>query len=113
MKTLDNKTKAEKKSFLRNSMEKLSIMDIPKSVLSEALINELDGRETFMDTDKSTDERIYSGDVFEAIGLEISDIRKGKYGVTMMNDYKKLGDEVDMLIEVLAGRTELIRLTTV
>jgi hypothetical protein len=45
----------------------VTITQIPENALLDKIVKELRGREMFIDTDVDFDERIYSGDIFEAI----------------------------------------------
>ena len=48
----------------------VSMTQIPESYLTKETLKALNGREAFSDTDQDLDEKIYSGDVFEAIFCE-------------------------------------------
>ena len=52
----------------------LKIIQIPVDQFSQQLINELNGRESFIDTDRDLNEVLYSADVFEAILGEIDEL---------------------------------------
>jgi hypothetical protein len=48
----------------------VSMTQIPESYLTKETLKALNGREAFSDTDQDLDEKIYTGDVFEAIFCE-------------------------------------------
>jgi len=59
---------------LSSVFNKVSITQIPENALLDRIVKELDGREMFTDTDVDFNERIYSGDVFEAILCEFAEL---------------------------------------
>lgn len=52
---------------IKNVMNKVSMVQIPENSLLHGVVKVLDGRESFRDTDNELDEKIYTGDIFEAI----------------------------------------------
>jgi hypothetical protein len=52
----------------------LSLMTIAEKSLNARVIRDLEGREAFKDADTDHNERIYHGDVFEAIINEFADM---------------------------------------
>jgi hypothetical protein len=48
----------------------VSMTQIPESYLTKETLKALNGREAFSDTDQDLDEKIYTGDIFEAIFCE-------------------------------------------
>ncbi len=51
----------------------VSMTQIPESYLTKETLKALEGRESFSDADKDLDEKIYTGDIFEAILCEESE----------------------------------------
>lgn len=73
------------------------MIQIPERALLDGVIKQLQGRETFIDTDQDLGERIYSGDVFEAIANELSKMKNSplypnKKVVAQINELAKLID---------------------
>jgi hypothetical protein len=52
----------------------LSITQIPENALTDWVVRQLQEREVFQDTDTELSEKIYSGDVFEAILCEYGEL---------------------------------------
>jgi hypothetical protein len=48
----------------------VKMTQIPESYLTKETLKALNGREAFSDTDTDLDEKIYTGDIFEAIFCE-------------------------------------------
>jgi hypothetical protein len=65
-----------KPSGLKSVMTRMTIMTIPENALLDGVVKQLDGRESFKDTDKTLNEKIYQGDVFEAIASELEQNKK-------------------------------------
>lgn len=61
-------------SKLSRVITKWSIILIPENAILDRIVRELRGREMFVDADEDTGERIYSGDVFEAILNEFGEM---------------------------------------
>ncbi len=59
---------------LSQALTTVSMTQIPQGVLLDGVLVQLLGREMFMDTDVDLDEKIYSGDVFEAILCEFAEM---------------------------------------
>ena len=57
----------KKSTGIKKVMQKVSMMQIPENALLDGVLRALEGREAFRDTDGSLNERIFTGDVFEAI----------------------------------------------
>jgi hypothetical protein len=55
---------------LHNVLGILSMQTLPEDALLNDVVKELRGRESFIDADLTNDERLYSGDTFEAILCE-------------------------------------------
>jgi hypothetical protein len=51
----------------KSKFDVVSMTQIPESYLTKGTLKALEGREAFSDTDTELDEKIYMGDVFEAI----------------------------------------------
>ena len=58
----------------KSKFDVVSMTQIPESYLTKGTLKALDGREAFCDTDTELDEKIYIGDVFEAILCENSEM---------------------------------------
>jgi len=61
-------------SKLKTVLGTLSLMTILENALLDSIVRELEGREAFKDSDTDHNERIYHGDVFEAIINEFTDM---------------------------------------
>ena len=61
-------------SKLSRVITKWSIILIPENAILDRIVRELRGREMFVDADEDLGERIYSGDVFEAILNEFGEM---------------------------------------
>ena len=70
-------TKKEVKSALRNVLTKFNLVSLHSSNLCDEVKKALSGREMFVDEDTTLDEKIYSGDVFEAIASEQAQYEDG------------------------------------
>jgi hypothetical protein len=66
MKKTSNKT-------TKLGFEVISIVEIPDTYLPTPVLERLQGKETFVDTNKSINEKIYSGNVFDIIFREIEE----------------------------------------
>lgn len=64
-----------KPSGIKEVMTLLSLMSIPSNALLHRIEQELDGREAFKDTNKSLDEKIYHGTVFNDIANEMDELK--------------------------------------
>ena len=65
-----------KPSGVAKVMTRMTIMTIPENAILDGVMKQLKGREAFKDTDKSLNEVIYQGDVFEAIASELEQNKK-------------------------------------
>ena len=92
--------------FTKESFDVVSVTDIPKSSLLPGVLKELRGREMMSDTDFDLDEKLYSGDVFEAIAGELAEME----GSPLLPPQEVI-DEIDNLAEVV--ETELIRIIAI
>lgn len=82
---------------LSRYLTKATFTQIPQSALLDKVIKELDGREMFIDTEPSLGERIYSGDVFEAILGEFGELEDTPMFIqeTVMKQLDELAQMVD------------------
>jgi hypothetical protein len=64
-----------KPSGLKSVMTRMTIMTIPENALLDGVVKQLDGRESFKDTDRTLNEKVYQGDVFEAIASELDQMK--------------------------------------
>jgi hypothetical protein len=74
---------------------KVSITQIPENALIDGVVKQLRGREMFTDADPDLGERIYSGDVFEAIlgelgEMEDSPLYPNEKTITQLEELAKL-----------------------
>jgi hypothetical protein len=92
--------------FTNESFSVISITEIPKDVLLEGVIKLLEGREMYVDTDCDLEEKIYSGDVFEALACEIAEMEDSPLLPPL-----EVIEQIDNLASVI--KTELIRINTI
>ena len=83
-----------------------TITQIPENAILDWVVKELRGREMFKDTDESLGERIYGGDVFEAILCEYAELE----GTPMYPQakYMKHLDELAQMID-----TDYVQITMI
>ena len=93
-------------SDIRTVLHKVSMTQIPENALLDRVVNELKGREMFVDTDEDLGERIYSGDVFEAILNEFGEMED-----TPMYPPKKVMEQLAELAELID--TEYVQITMI
>ena len=94
------------------TVDKINVIQIPKSQLSQALVDELNGREVFADTDNQLGELMYCSDVFEAIlGEQYEYFDKQKL-IRVGQDSQKLVDELMVLNEICID-SQYVMLTTI
>ena len=77
-------------------LNKVSMTQIPENALLHGVVKELEGRECFKDTDEDLGERIYTGDVFQAIASEIEQM-----GESVMRPTDKVIAQIDELAELI------------
>ena len=82
------------------TIDRLQVIQIPKAQLSQTLINELQGREVFLDTDNLLEEVMYSSDVFEAILGEQYEAFEHQTLIRIGKEYQVLVDELMVLDEI-------------
>ena len=82
------------------NIDRLQVIQIPKVQLSQALINELKGREVFLDTDNLLEEVMYSSDVFEAILGEQYEYFEKQTLIRIGKEHQVLVDELLVLDEI-------------
>jgi hypothetical protein len=85
-----------KPKSIKNVLHKVSMTQIPENALLDRVVRELRGREMFVDTDEDLGERIYSGDVFEAILGEFGELED-----TPMYPEKKVMEQLLELAELI------------
>lgn len=100
---LKTKNKETKSGF-----DVVQMVEIPVENLSEAILNELSGRESFVDADEDLGEQIFSGDIFEAMACEQAELLENSPFRLNPEDIKR----IDELAEEL-GEYELIRITKI
>ena len=93
-------------AFTKDSFDVVSVTDIPKQCLLPGVLQELRGREMMTDTEIDLDERLYSGDVFEAIIGEL-----GEMEGSPLYPSQDVVDQINKLAEII--ETELVRIVSV
>lgn len=91
---------------LSRYLNKVTTTQIPQTALSEWVVRQLQGREMFMDTDIDLGERIYSGDVFEAILCEYAELEDTPL-YPQAENMKQL-DELSQMVD-----TEYVQITMI
>ena len=89
---------------LSKALTKVSMTQLAQDFLLDRVIRELEGREIFIDTDSHLDEKIYSGDVFEAILGEFGELEDSP--MYPKGDVMKQLDELSQMID-----TEYVQVT--
>lgn len=83
-------------SNIKSVLNKLSICQIPENALLDGVVRQLRGRESFIDADEDLGERIYSGDIFEAISCELAEMKGSP-----LYPNKKVIDQIDELAKLI------------
>lgn len=96
------------KTKLKAVLNKVSMVQIPENVLMHGVVKALSGRESFCDVDTDLNERIYTGDVFEAILGENAQLRSG----CPMKVHKKVEKQLEELAK-LCGKYEYVQVTKI
>ena len=91
------------KKFTKESFDVVSVTDIHKVDLLPGVLKELRGREMMTDTEFDQDERLYSGDVFEALAGELAEMEGSP-----LYPSQEVVDQIDNLAEII--ETELVRI---
>jgi hypothetical protein len=94
------------------TIDKLEVIQIPKAQLSQALINELKDRETFIDTDNLLEEVMYTSDVFEAILGEQFEYFGKQNLIRVGVEYQVLVDEL-MVLDEICKDSQYVMITTI
>lgn len=94
------------------TIDRLQVIQIPKSQLSQALINELKDREVFIDTDNMLEEVMYSSDVFEAILGEQYEYFEKQTLIRVGKEHQVLVDELLVLDEICKD-SQYVMLTSI
>ncbi len=82
------------------------MVQIPENALLDGVIKLLSDRESFIDADKDLNERIYTGDVFQAIAGELAEMK----GSPLIPS-KKVVDQINELAELIDS--EYIQITMI
>lgn len=93
-------------AFTKESFDVVSVTDIPKQCLLPGVLKELRGREMMTDTEFDQDERLYSGDVFEALAGELAEMEGSP-----LYPSQDVVDQINNLAEII--ETELVRIVSV
>lgn len=90
-----------KPSKIKTVMTRMSIMTIPENALLFGVEKLLKGRESFKDTDKTLNEVIYQGDIFETIACELEKDKVFLSACMMYPPQKVIDllDELAMLVD--------------
>ena len=94
------------------TIDKLEVIQIPKTQLSQTLINELKDRETFIDTDNLLDEVMYSSDVFETILGEQFEYFGKQNLIRVGKEHQVLVDEL-MVLDEICKNSQYVMLTSI
>lgn len=94
------------------TVDELKVIQIPKAQLSQTLINELQGREVFLDTDNLLEEVLYSSDVFEAILGEQFEAFEQQLLIRIGKEYQVLVDEL-MVLDEICKNSQYVMLTSI
>lgn len=87
------------------------ILQIRKEQISQQLIDELNGRESFVDTDNDLNEEIYSADIFETILCELDEYIKKQRLITW-GGYQPFIDEL-LILNELSREYQYVMITTI
>jgi len=94
------------------AVDELKVIQIPKTQLSKTLINELQGREVFLDTDNLLEEVMYSSDVFETILGEQYEYFEKQTLIRVGKEHQVLVDELLVLDEICKD-SQYVMITTI
>ena len=94
------------------AVDELKVIQIPKAQLSQALINELQGREIFIDTDNLLEEVMYSSDVFEAILGEQYEYFEKQTLIRIGKEHQVLVDEL-MVLDEICKNSQYVMFTSI
>lgn len=94
------------------TVDELKVIQIPKAQISQALVNELQDREVFVDTDYGLQEAMYSSDVFEAILGEVSESVEQELLIRVGNQTKLLIDEL-LVLDAICKDSQYVMLTSI
>ena len=89
--------------FTKESFSVISVTEIPKSCLLNGVIKLLEGREMYVDVDDDIQEKVYSGDVFEAIASELAEMEN-----SLLFPAPIVVEQINNLAEIIT--TELVRI---
>lgn len=90
---------------LKQLISRVSMMQIPKMALLEGVLREMRGREAFIDSILHRDERIYHGDVFEAI------LGDAEMKMETQRPSKEITDQLEELSKIVSA--DYIMLTNI
>ena len=89
--------------FTKESFSVISVTEIPKYSLLNGVIKLLEGREMYVDVDDDIQEKVYSGDVFEAIASELAEMENSPLLPAPI-----VVEQINNLAEIIT--TELVRI---
>lgn len=84
-------------SNLKSVITKVSMIQIPEDAILHRIVEDLKGREAFVDVDDSQNEKIYYGDVFEVIGSEYGEFKKKQ---SSLCPQEKVFNQIDELAKL-------------
>ena len=99
---------AKKKGNSKFVFDEVKMVQIPENTLIHGVVKALEGRESFKDADLDLDERIYTGDVFEAILSENAQLTES----SVMKLKKKTETQLEELAEI-CGMYEYVQITKI
>lgn len=94
------------------TVDELKVIQIPKTQLSQALINELQDREVFLDTDNMLEEVMYSSDVFEAILGEQYEYFEKQTLIRIGKQHQLLVDEL-LVLDTICKDSQYVMFTSI
>lgn len=94
------------------TVDELKIIQIPKAQLSQFLINELQDREVFVDTDYGLQEAMYSSDVFETILGEVTEGVEQQLLIRVGKQTQLLIDEL-LVLDTICKDSQYVMLTSI
>jgi hypothetical protein len=93
-------------AFTKDSFDVVSVTDIPRICLLPGVLQELRGREMMTDTEIELDEKLYTGDVFQILAGELSEMEGSP-----LYPSQDVVDQINNLAEII--ETELVRIIAI
>lgn len=98
----------DKDKTTKSGFDVVQMVDIPVENLSEGILKELSGRESFVDADEDLGEQIFSGDIFETVACEQAELPENSPLRLSPEDIERIDELAEELSEY-----ELIRITKI